>query len=85
MENFLSTTEPPKISISGALYRQMLEGGWTGNRETEVTRFIKIHHNILNNITVKRNKNKSDNKRFVKLKSFGASEDLLRKRVSLIL
>ena len=85
MENFLLTTEPSKLSISGALYREMLEDDWTGNRKTEVTRFIKIHHSILNNITAKRRKNDNNNKRTVKLNSFGDNEDLLKKRVSLML
>ncbi len=85
MKQFLLTFEPSKLSISGALYRQLLDGIWTSNRETEVKRFIKIHHDVLNNINAKRSKHKNDNERMVKLQSFAANEDLLRKRVSLIL
>jgi hypothetical protein len=83
MEKFLLTTEPSKLSISGTIYWQMIKVDWTGERDIEVKKFIIAYYDILNNITLKKLKN--NEKRIDRLKSFGANEDLLKKRVSLIL
>lgn len=82
MEKFLLTNEPSKLSISGALFHQMLDN-WTDDRDIEIQRFVEKHHDILNNM--KHKKDKKDIKRMKKIQSFGDNEDDLKKRVSLIL
>jgi hypothetical protein len=79
MEKFLLNNEPSKLSISGALFHQMLVH-WTDDRDTEVQRFVEIRHNILNSM-----KNQKDTERLEKIQSFGVDENDLKKRVSLIL
>ena len=47
MEKFLLNEQIHRLSISGALFKQMNESDWTNDRNTEVQKFIKIYNNIL--------------------------------------